>query len=276
MGKQEREAALTNPALAFIIVFGSSLVASAVLYGALKSSGIFARKGVELGGAAAGFVVILYLANRVFKGLQKEHLAAFVNRELTSQRERISELQHLVARLRSGELPAVQCPDGFEVLVSRDLGVGFAHPKEWEQSPERFVGIFMRPLDQGVLERGFRGNISVTVTPVPSSEGSAQSSESDELLDELLKTPIEAAIKAWSGENVRWKSTYLANRKALEGIFDYPRKEREDKRNVVECVVVFDNIAHRLFIFALYECEEAAEPSRELFRRMLSTVTFLS
>ncbi|TNE90566.1 hypothetical protein [Porticoccus sp.] len=56
----------TNPVFAYLIIFGTSLIGAAVLYGGLKSTGVFESEGMELGGAAAGFVIILLIAKRIF------------------------------------------------------------------------------------------------------------------------------------------------------------------------------------------------------------------
>lgn len=266
----------TEPYFGFLVLFLSSLLASGILYGALRSSGVFQSRGVELGGAAAGFVVILVISNRIYGGLQDRSLSAIKDEVLAAQRKRINDLEELVSRLRSGELPPLSVPEGFDEFVSRDLGLAYAHPTEWKQSPERLAGIYFRPQDEEALKFDFLGNITVSVSPFHDESDVKSITENDDYCDEILRTPWQKVINLWDVQNVRWRQTYLVSRRAMGVSLEYPNKDYPDSLIKVEGISVFDHIGGRLFIFALYESDHLFEESRELFEKMLSTVTFLS
>lgn len=259
-----------NPILAFFIIFGSSLFAAIILYGALPSTGVWESKGIQLGGAAAGFLIFFLCANRVFHSLQKVQTEQRNNND----QQRIDALEQKINQLKAGESPDIECPSNFETIVSKDFGLGFSKPREWSRHPEQHVGVYMQPLDEKVKAVGFQGNISVTVTPLDQLSGLP--SDPKDISIETLKSPFLAAMEALSGKDLSWNPTYVANRRAMNCTFNYNRPGNPDIQVTVEGMVVLDEEGRRLFIFALHEAEPRAEESKQLFRQLISTVKFLS
>ncbi|HEB28258.1 MAG TPA: hypothetical protein ENI05_10850 [Porticoccus sp.] len=259
-----------NPISIYFVLFGSSLLAAVILYGALPSTGIWESKGIQLSGAAAGFIIFFLLANRVFHSLQKLQIEQRNN----NNQQRIDALEQKINQLKAGELPDIECPSNFETIISKDFGLGFSKPREWGNHPEQHVGIYMQPLDEKVVAAGFRGNIAVTVTPLDQLPGLP--SDPKDIPLEALKGPSLSAKKAWSGGDISWNPTYVANRRAMKSTFNYTLPENPEIHVSVEGVVVLDEAGRKLFVFALHEAEQRAKESRQLFRQLISTVKFLS
>lgn len=258
----------TNPVFAYLIIFGTSLIGAAVLYGGLKSTGVFESEGMELGGAAAGFVIILLIAKRIFFSLQRQHLDNSQN----NQAREIETLREELEKLRSGEQPELECPKGFELMVSRDFGLGFAKPRTWSQHPEQHIGMYMTPMTEDIIKTGFRGNITITMTLLDQVPGLPD--DPDEITNDELKAPLQSAIQLHEGTDVKWHPTYVANRRAMCAEFTIHRAP--GPTIVMEGAVVLDAPGRRLFVFALYEALPHSEQSQQLFRQLLSTVKFLS
>ncbi len=259
-----------NPILAYTLIFSSSLIAAIILYGSLSSTGIVESKGIQLGGAAAGFVIVFHLANRVFHSLQKLQ----IDQTTRNEQRQIDALKQEIDRLKMQENPNIECPNNFESIISKDFGVGFSKPRHWRNHPEQHVGIYMQPLDEKTISAGFRGNITVTSTPLDQLPGLPINPE--DIPTDALKGPFLTAIKTYSGEGAEWSSTFIANRRAMSSSFSYSRPENPESKIIVEGVTVLDEKGHRLFVFALHESELRAEESSQLFRQLLSTVKFLS
>lgn len=259
-----------NPLLAYSLIFGSSLLAAVILYGLLSSTGIWESKGIQLGGAAAGFIIFFLFSNRVFHSLQKLQTEQRNNND----QQRIDALEQEINQLKAGGSPDIECPSNFETIVSKDFGLGFSKPRAWGNHPEQQVGIYMQPLDEKAKAAGFQGNIAVTVTPLDQLPGLPN--DPKDIPIEALKGPFVTAIEALSGKDVNWDSTFVANRRAMDCTFNYNRPENPDIQVSVEGMVVLDEAGRRLFVFTLHEAAQRAEESRQLFRQLLSTVKFLS
>ena len=259
-----------NPILAFFIIFGSSLFAAVILYGALPSTGIWESKGVQLSGAAAGFVIIFLLANRVFHSLQM----AQTEQRNNNDQQRIDALEQEINQLKAGESPDIECPNNFETIVSKDFGLGFSKPREWNNTPEQIIGLYKRPSAQDVPSSEFGGSITVTVTPLEQLPNIP--SNLADISSDALKTPFITAQQFYSAVDINWESTYLSNRRAMNTSYKYNHHLNPGTVIFVEGTVVLDEISRKLFIFALYEDETKAQESKQLFRQLLSTVQFLT
>ena len=257
-----------SPILTYAVLFGCSLVAAIVLYGFLASTGIWESKGAKLGGAAAGFVIFFLLSIHGYLKLNTSQ-----NNQKKEQTDgRIVALEQEIKRLTSLEIPNIECPNNFEKIISKDFGLGFAKPREWKNHPEQHIGVYMQPLDDKVQAAKFRGNITVTVTPLALLD---LPSDPNKISDEMLKAPFLSTQKLLLGGEVDWKSTYVANRRAMMATFNYQLQNNLDVIISVEGAVILDEVGRRLFIFALHEAEQRADESRKLFRQLLSTVKFL-
>jgi hypothetical protein len=258
-----------SPILTYAVLFGFSLAAAIILYGFLPSTGIWESKSAKLGGAAAGFVIFFLLSIQGYLKLNNAHNS--LKKEGTDGR--ILALEQEIERLTSLDTPDIECPHSFEKIISKDFGLGFAKPRAWESHPEQHIGIYMQPLDDKAKAAKFRGNITVTVTPISLLPGLP--SDLNEISDEMLKAPFMSTQSFFLGGEVDWKSTYVANRRAIMATLNYPLQNNPDVIIIVEGAVILDEVGRQLFIFALHEAEQRADASRKLFRQLLSTVKFL-
>jgi len=268
------------PALHFLLIFGCSAIAAWLLYGLLASTGVVTSKTFQLGGAAAGFVVIFCISYRILKSLFQQYRESVQTATISEQQERISQLENTIRRLRSGELPPVVCPDNFVPVVSRDDGIALACPTEWERIQEHTVAAFIRPLSEETTTLGFRGNIFITSTPLYAQgiallQNLKQGAEGRRLADLSLQLPALKAMEFFEGDQPTIEPFPVATKRGIRCRSYYPRKGAPGKRNYFDCVTVIDENAQRFFIIALHEAEELAEESREVLLKMVSSATFL-
>lgn len=269
------------PAIHFLLLFCCSSIAAWLLYGLLSSTGVVTSKGFQLGGAAAGFVVIFWVSHRILRSLLKQHRENIQTSTIAEQQERISKLEGIISHLQSGELPPVICPENFVPFVSRDNGIALACPTEWEPIQERTVASFIRPINEEVAKLGFRGNIFVTSTPLDEQgtellESLNQGNKGQKLVDLALQLPALNALKFLKGDEPSVEPFPVGPKRGIRCRSFYPRKEFPGQRNYFDCITVIDEEAGRFFIFALHECEELAEDSREILLQVVSSATFLS
>lgn len=268
------------PALHFVLLFGCSSIAAWLLYGILSSTGVVTSKGFQLGGAAAGFVVIFWISHRILTSLFTQHADRIRTDTIARQQEKISELNDTITRLRSGELPPVVCPEGYAPIVSRDNGIALAWPSDWDPHQEKTVAAILRPLDEQIAELGFRGNIFVTSTPLDEKgiqllESLKEGAEGKKLVDLTLQLPALHALQFFEGSEPAIEQFPIGKRMGVRCRSSYPRKGHPGRTNSFDCITVIDDQAMRFFVFALHECEELAEASREVFLKVVSSATFL-
>ena len=192
--------------------------------------------------------------------MQKLH----IDQRSDSDQQRIDALEQEINRLKAQEEPDIECPSSFETIISKDFGLGFSKPRIWNAHPEKHLGMYMQPLDENTMSAGFRGNITITATPIDQLPGLP--SNPKDISDENLKGPFLTAMELFSGQNATWNPTFIANRRAMHGTFNYSRPENPEINIIVEGMTVLDEKSHQLFIFALHEIESRAEESKQLFR----------
>jgi hypothetical protein len=273
----------TLPINVFLLLFGCNLLAAVLFYGALESTGTFESQKMRLGGAAAGFVIFLLVSSQVFLSIKKNADQAGRGEAVKERDLKIKELKAENQRLKSAQLPEIRCPDGFALVYLSDLRLGFARPKTWTIHPETQVGMYMRPMGPGEMDRShFQGNINITATHVTSpeyrvlleqrrAEGQNGAFEPD---DEFLKSPFLPAKNLLQASSFRFQPTFVDNARGIHCVARYPRKTAHGKFNIMEGISVFHENQARLFIFSLHECEELINESREVFQRLVSTVKF--
>lgn len=272
-----------SPIIVFIIIFGCNLVAAVLLYGVLESTGTFESQKMRLGGAAAGFAIFLISSSHIFLSIKKNADQAERDEVVKERDLRIKELKAENIRLKSAQLPEIRCPEGFELVYLSDLRIGFARPNTWTIHPEIQVGMYMRPLEPGEMERlCFQGNINITATHVSGQEFRAileqrrvKGQDGDfEPNDEFLKSPFISVKNLLQATDIQFMSTFVDNARGIHCVARYPRKNAQGQFNIMEGISVFNEDQARLFIFALHECEELINESREIFQRLVSTVKF--
>ena len=272
-----------SPITVFILLFVCNLVAAVLLYGALESLGTFESQKMRLGGATAGFAIFLIISSRIFLSIKKNADQAERDEAVKERDLRIKELKAENILLKSAQLPKIRCPEGFELVYLSDLRIGFARPNTWTIHPETQVGMYMRPLEPGEMERfGFQGNINITATHVSSQEFRALLEQrrvkgqdgAFEPSDEFLKSPFISANNLMQATDIQFMPTFVDNARGIHCVARYPRKNVQGQFNIMEGISVFNEDQARLFIFVLHECEEWIKESREVFQRLVSTVKF--
>jgi hypothetical protein len=264
------ESILFNPVIQFAIIFGASLLASLLLYGILKSTGVFKSKGMQLGGAAAGFVIIVIVASWIFGDIDSRRHQD----EIRKKQEEIREKDDTIDALKRGELPGIEHPPGFKVGVSYLNGIAYAYPEDWPLAPYRIVAHYLAPVsDEPSKSDSFRANISITVSPIEPALSDkldeAEVTEKDVL--EFNAAGVVATFKGYNEEN----SVFIVdNRQGLKTTLEY-----EDLTTgitlSVEQVTVIDRKANRFFAFTLTGIPGQTEEARDTFYSLLHSVKFL-
>ncbi len=269
------------PSLHYLLLFFCSSAAAWLLYGLLSSTGMVAQQGFQLGGAAAGFVVIFWISHRILKSLYKQHTERLQCATIAEKDEIISQLEDTVCQLRTGELPPVICPEGFTPLVSRDNGLALAQPLAWEPHPEQTVVMLLRPMSEDQRALGFRGNINITSKPLDadwdkSIESPGVGADRQKSIDEALHFQLYAQLKVFHAEKPTLEPFYVGTQRGVRCRSLVPHPTIPERMNRIDCVLVVDEEHARLFSFSLVECKECAEESTEVFLKIVSSAIFLA
>jgi hypothetical protein len=156
MGK-EKQTKGVHPLLCLAVIFSLSLAGSVILFGILKSTGVFKNKYGEFGGAAAGFFASLILLNKLYKGMEKRYNDVF------ALRKTIDELESETVRRR---LPPFKAPDGMELYRDLQKGFLFCYPEGWLKIPMsmELQGIFREDPNRLRAGDAFPGTFNVLAT----------------------------------------------------------------------------------------------------------------
>jgi hypothetical protein len=254
---------LLNPVIQFVIIFGASLLASLLLYGLLKSTGVFKSKGMQLGGAAAGFVIIFIVASQIFGGIDSRR-----------HQEEITELNEEITDLKRGVNPGIECPDGFADEISLDNGIAYAYPIDWPPAPYKFVAHYLAPVSVEPSESdSFRANISITVSPLESAL-SDKLDKAEVTERDVLEINAAGIVKAFKGYNEESSVFIVDNHQGLKTTLEY--EDLTTGINLsVEQVTVIDRKANRFFAFTLTGLPGQTEKARDTFYSLLHSVKFL-
>jgi len=264
------------------VLFVCSSAAAWLLYGILSSTGIFESKGIQLGGAAAGFVVIFGISHKILTSLSSQQANRFKAHIISTQQDKIAELNDTIRRLRSGELPPVDCPEGYKPIVSKENCIALSYPSDWKLMQEKTVAAFSRPLDKEKLTQlKFQGNIWVTSTPLTEEgiqllKAMIEGAEEKEIIQRALRLPAIQALKYFDGSEPIIEQFAVGKRIGVRCRGNYHRKNVPGSSNYLDCITVIDEQSNNFFLFTLHECEELAEESLEIFLRVVSSATFLS
>lgn len=125
---------LSGERRSFLLVVGILLIlslgAAIVLFYFLDSFAQVQSRGVSLGGAAAGFVVIfLLLRDTYFRVTSTER--KFKN---LSAGEKIRRLETQIEQLIASKLDNFIVPQGHKSEISKEFQFGFCYPKDWDFS----------------------------------------------------------------------------------------------------------------------------------------------
>lgn len=257
-----------SPLASFACVAAFAFAATALLYGWLESSGVFKNEFFELGGAAAGFIAFLLIGHK--------SLISLIDRsdERSNLAQRNSELENRVRELEMAAIPNIECPDGYVAFSSRDHGVGFSRPNDWEPHEEAFLGIFKRPMDELVEKQKFQGNITITAFPysidrIPEHPLLNGSNE-----NKLLKLPHLRAMRLLKvdPDSVFWEEGYIQNRSTLRTFYDYTNLESGNMM-YTEALTLLNPSRKEILIFSLHEAKCRKEESSKIFKKVLSTIS---
>jgi hypothetical protein len=268
------------PGAYFLLIFVCSTFAAWLLYGLLSSTGAVSGKGWQLGGAAAGFVVIFWISHKILASLSKQQTEREQIATETELRTRLHEMEQLNERLRAGDLPPVICPPGFTAVISRDNGVAIARPVSWEPTGEQIVAAFFRPLDDRIVAMGFRGNIFVSATAMNEAaltkvQVLARGDATANMEKLVLIIPAIKTLQYLEGNEPLIEPFPIGRKSGIRCRSHYPRKGIEGKRNYFDCITVIDHDTRQFYIFTLHECEELKDESLEIFMKVVASATFI-
>lgn len=255
------ESILLNPVIQFVIIFGSSLLASLLLYGLLKSTGMFKRKGMQLGGAAAGFIIIFIVASQIFERINDQYYKG-----------KISELEEEILDLKKAEKPEIECPDGFDEEISHSNGIAYAYPKNWDSIKVGIIAIYKRPESEGTEKPEiFRPNIVIMVEALNTDiRDKIEEGEITEV--DRLESMAAEAVKNLKGYNDE-TSVYIVNKhEGLKTTFECEDKGIELS---VEQIAVIDLSENRIFAFTLAALPGQIGENRKTFYSIIDSVKFL-
>lgn len=270
----------TSPIKEYIVLFICSFTAAAIFYGVLESSGTFDSKGMQLGGAIAGFLIVLIVSHRILASIHKQKSESAKDKEIVLRDKKIDELQNEVDKLLMGGLPDIVCPTGYEVVFSRDHGLGFSRPSDWFVHQEKYLGVFLKPMHVESSGLNFQGNIVVTATNIESpdflknliSRGVLQEGEKFSITDEVLVEPLLASAAHLKAKEISRESAYFNGIKGIRYKARYCRNEAQKQYNIMDAITIYFDRKEQIFIFSCHESEELFESTKETFDKVLSTI----
>lgn len=162
---------LSGERRSFLLVVGILLIlslgAAIVLFYFLESFAQVQSKGVSLGGAAAGFVVIFFLLrDTYFRVTSTER--KFKN---LSSDEKIHRLETQIEQLIASKLDNFIVPQGHKSEISKEFQFGFCYPEDWEFSrfpQQTFYGYAVDPKSAEIL--GFARNVNIIIDDISKAE----------------------------------------------------------------------------------------------------------
>lgn len=266
MNQLKSTSAITAIAI-YVIIFFASLLAAYVLYGLLSSTGTFNSKGAQLGGAAAGFVIVLFLSAHIFnKILQQVHSN---QKDITQEdaNATILRLQSTIDELLASQLAPSSVPLGFVSYISKDEGLAYSCPRDWLPREEKFLGMYHRPAQTTDGEpESFNGNITITISKL----GNVANDLNQESADGIMDITRDSVVKLYSAKNV------MTERTIVDGL--YGRRYRgnyihfQSGKNIsFDIILALDPQSKRIFLFALHETTELIESSSTILLTIVGT-----
>lgn len=258
-----------NALVVHTLIFGTSLLAAYVLYGVLKSTGTFENKGAQLGGAAAGFVIVFLLSSSVFSNMLKRLHDNQKDSESEDAKITIKRLQATIDELISVQFSPGFIPAGFAGHTAREEGLAYAYPIDWQPKNEKSIGQYFRsPIQSQGKPELFNGNIMVTIVPISSApSGQPQNQES---IDAILDANRDGVAKLYSAQNVTSEKIFvagLAGRRYRGNFIHFESKAAVS----FDLILVLEPQSSRLFCFSLYERTELIEAASAKLLTLVAT-----
>lgn len=162
---------LTLAAMGFLAAFG--------LFYVLDSAAEIENKGVKLGGAVAGFLVVFGVLQRTYFRQWREER----EEKTQSADERIRALEEQIQDLVVAKLDNFIVPEGYEAEVSSEFSFGFAYPSDWDLAkfPKQTQYCFV--VDPQPSE--FSRNMNVVIVDISEYGGS---------LSDLFQSDLQTAL----------------------------------------------------------------------------------
>lgn len=199
--------------LVVVILLILSLGAAVVLFYFLDSVAQVQSKGVSLGGAAAGFVVIfLLLRDTYFRVTSTER--KFKN---LSADEKIHRLETQIEQLIASKLDNFIVPQGYKSEISKEFQFGFCYPEDWQFSrfPQKtFYGLAAGLKSAEIL--GFARNMNVFIEDISEMEGDLREIYKSSLANALVIIPnteliFEEEFLLQCLPASKWRINYVTN-----------------------------------------------------------------
>lgn len=253
---------LSRERKSFLLVVGVLLIlslgAAVVLFYFLDSFAQVQNKGVSLGGAAAGFVVIfLLLRNTYFRVTSTER-----EFERLSADEKIRRLETQLEQLITSKLDNFTVPEGYKPEVSKEFQFGFCYPKGWEFSrfPQQTQYGLARDL-KSAEKLGFARNVNVIITDIGSQEAD---------LDKIYESGLTETLTLVPNAELVFKEESL-----FQGLLSMKYRvnwvTNLGDRLALYQILVADKNRKKLHIISFTTTQEDFDSSRVLFDSIAST-----
>lgn len=142
-------------------LFILSLIAAYILFNFLDSSATFENKTVNLGGAAAGFVIIFWLLRNTFFKIDTNNLAG------QSKDEQIHQLELKIKDLVAAKLDNFIVPENYTAEISNEFKFGFCYPKDWNFNKFPQQTFYGAAIDSAPdTEQAFHRNINIVISDI--------------------------------------------------------------------------------------------------------------
>lgn len=235
-----------------------SLGAAVVLFYFLDSFAQIQNKGVSLGGAAAGFVVILLLLrNTYFRVTSTER-----EFEKLSMDEKIRRLESQIEQLITSKLHNFTVPEGYKPEVSKEFQFGFCYPEDWEffKFPQQTMYGGARDL-KSAERLGFDRNVNVAISDISSQEGD---------LPEIYESSLAGVLAFMPNAELVFKEESLfQGLPAMKYKVNYVTNLGEQL--TLYQIIIADKNRKNLYVISFTTTQEDFDSSRILFDSIAST-----
>lgn len=169
--------------LILVGIFILSLGAAVILFYLLDSFAQIQQKGIKIGGAGAGFVIIFFILRDTYFRIASEEIKT----KGISTDEKISKLEAEIERLTVSKLNNFIVPNGYKQEISEEFQFGFCYPEGWQfvKFPEETLYGFVK--DFNSFEKiGFARNVNVIISDI-SIQGNNLNALFESGLDSVLE-----------------------------------------------------------------------------------------
>jgi hypothetical protein len=248
------------------VLLGLSLVAAIVLFYFLDSFAQIQNKGISIGGAAAGFVIIfLLLRDTYFKVPTSESTI-----ENLSADEKIKKYETMIDQLVTSKFDNWVVPYGYNKEISREFQFGFCYPKEWKFSKFPQLTLYGAAIDFNSVERlGVCRNVNLTFQDI-----SGISIEENSNLHEIFNASMNGAIAMLPNSKLIFEDNFLfQGLPAKKYRIDYVANVSETQTLPLTLyqIAVADKERKNVFALSFTTTKEDFETSRSKFDDIAGT-----